>query len=341
MNFIREHEIRLCNEFEYDKLVEFIKINWNKEHIFIKSKELLDYQHLNIRNKNYNFIVACNKITGKFDAILGFIPLSQYDEKLCNGDFWLALWKVDDRYAKTGIGLEVLSYFIKLFNPKSFSAIGITKKAELIYKMLRYKIITLQHFYIASSSVKDFKIASFCKQIKNIKIKKSDLFCKKVDIIDLYKFKNIKRNTPQKSIDYIINRYINHPVYKYHINGFYRDLNCISLFVYRVINVNNSTCLRIVDWFGDFIEDSDFLFQDLLKQYNAEYIDLLCYMEDYDKIIKMGFDIKTEEDIIPNYFEPFKKENVEIKAFYKNSSDCYAIFKGDSDQDRPNLLKEI
>jgi hypothetical protein len=41
--------------------------------------------------------------------------------------------------------------------------------------------------------------------------------------------------------------------------------------------------------------------------------------------------------IIPNYFEPFEQKNVKIELAYK-ADFPYVAFKGDSDQDRPNIL---
>ena len=55
----------------------------------------------------------------------------------------------------------------------------------------------------------------------------------------------------------------------------------------------------------------------------------------------MGFqhlDLNQEEIIVPNYFEPFEKKNVKLEIAYKSKSDNYVAFKGDSDQDRPNVL---
>ncbi|MFB1638801.1 hypothetical protein ABZN43_08455 [Campylobacter jejuni] len=52
------HEIRFCALEEYELLIDFIKEHWKKDHIFVKSKQALDFQHLDKKNKCYNFIVA-------------------------------------------------------------------------------------------------------------------------------------------------------------------------------------------------------------------------------------------------------------------------------------------
>ena len=57
--------------------------------------------------------------------------------------------------------------------------------------------------------------------------------------------------------------------------------------------------------------------------------------------LNMGFqllDIEQEDIILPNYFEPFEKRNVAIEIAYKAQYEGYVAFKGDSDQDRPNVL---
>jgi len=55
----------------------------------------------------------------------------------------------------------------------------------------------------------------------------------------------------------------------------------------------------------------------------------------------MGFlEKNNDHEVIPNYFEPFLKKNVNIRFAYKAKEHNYAIFKADSDQDRPNKIKD-
>ena len=54
----------------------------------------------------------------------------------------------------------------------------------------------------------------------------------------------------------------------------------------------------------------------------------------------MGFKIKSDNSkkIIPNYFEPFIRENIIINFAYKSKFNRknFFLFKGDCDQERPN-----
>ena len=95
--------------------------------------------------------------------------------------------------------------------------------------------------------------------------------------------------------------------------------------------------IRLVDIIGDVsvIESMANLLDDLLKQYNAEYID--CYETGVaEDLFKQGGWVKREEtsNIIPNYFSPFEMKNIEI--YYFSSDEDIILFKGDGDQDRPN-----
>jgi len=62
--------------------------------------------------------------------------------------------------------------------------------------------------------------------------------------------------------------------------------------------------------------------------------------EQADKINRaMGFIQNVDSIILPNYFEPLEIRNVEVDFAYKSNSKSgsLSIFRGDSDQDRPNL----
>ena len=42
------------------------------------------------------------------------------------------------------------------------------------------------------------------------------------------------------------------------------------------------------------------------------------------------------KEIIPNYYEPFVKKNIELRFAIKSNDSVFSIlFKGDCDQDRP------
>ncbi|TXE82853.1 hypothetical protein FPD46_04000 [Campylobacter peloridis] len=328
------HEIRLCKKEEYKLLQDFIKKEWKKDHIFVKSKQILDFQHFDKNNQRYNFFVAYNKNTKEFDAILGFILQSQYDLKTKDNNIWTSLWKAKKQYPS--LGLKLLRYLEQYFNLKNTASAGMSSNSIRYCKLFNYdKLDKLYYFYIKNDYKKTYKLANF--EILEKKYKESSFILKKLNITQIKNSKLKFEFFPNKSIDYFINRYMKHPIYKYQAYGVFDKEKIISIFFIRIIKQNNAKCMLIVDCLGKFAKNLYYQFQELLKKTNCEFISLLCYINNIKQITKMGFSLKNEKDLIPIYFEPFVKENIDIYFAIKSKKKNYAIFKGDSDQDRPNL----
>jgi hypothetical protein len=116
----------------------------------------------------------------------------------------------------------------------------------------------------------------------------------------------------------------------------------MSIFVTRKQYVNKFSCFNIVDVYGDLskIGDISSELSNYLSIHEAEYIDCINYGIDENIFFKLGF-IKHNDknsNILPLYFEPFFKKNVEIDYAIVSDLDNYVIFKADADQDRPNKL---
>lgn len=344
-----KHEIRYCKADEIGKLVCFINNHWKKNHIFVQSPDLLKWQYYDVKNNRFNFVVAVNGEDGLFDGVLGFIPVSHFDEKLETRDLWLAIWKVNDLRSEPGMGIDMFYFLKKEYKPSSISAIGISDIAKKIYITLGYKVGRLNHYFIINNSIKEFYIIDNtdinCIYLNNINYNKSNSNCKLEEIINTNEIDSVKSKfIPYKSSSYIKNRYLKHPIYKYKLYGVWQDKNLLCAFVTKKIDVNNSSCIRIVDVFGEleYIDNIYYQVQDILIEENAEYIDFMNYGVDEAVINRIGFNKKDESLIIPNFFEPFVRENVSLDFAFKSKANDYVIFKGDSDQDRPNQInKEI
>lgn len=337
------YEIRYCKENELEKLVSFIKNHWKEDHVFVKNTELLKWQHFDEKYKRYNFVVAYNTFDEEFDGILGFIPLSHYDTKISNNDTWLAIWKVNELKTKGHIsGMDLLYFLKKDYKPNSIGSLGISDIAKEIYKVLRYNMGFLNHYYIINEDIKK----TFICDVKNIEPRQNifdsdtDLLIKELkDISELNNLYGIYY--PYKTPDYIVNRYINHPIYSYNVLLISKGDNPpVCAFVIRKINVSDRMCIRIVDVLGDLKKLSNInrVIQRYLQDQNAEYIDLMNTGIDQTVFEELGFMKKGSNDIIPNYFEPFLRENIEVAFAYRGYKD-YIFFKGDSDQDRPNMIQ--
>lgn len=342
------YDIRESRLSEASDIQNFLDMHWKNNHSLVLSRKLLDFQHLNREDNQYNYVIASNNNTKEIDALFGYIPTYQYDRDLySNGDFWGAIWKKRediDNEESNEIGMDVFTRIFDYPNFHSFSAIGISKIAMKIYKAFQCKVGFLAHYYILNDSIDDYKIAgnvdmqyiglgSGISREPNWSLKEIDS-----DALEEVKIKAFYR--PFKSVQYIINRYAKHPIYKYKFLGVYKDEKLKTLLVIRALNVNGAKAIRIVDAIGQLQGSLYDEFQAYLKESGAEYIDFMNYGIDEDVFYQMGFrKLDLDGDlIIPNYFEPFEQRNVKIDIAWKADYEGYVAFKGDSDQDRPNVL---
>jgi len=328
-------KISFCTENDLDKLQDFIHDKWKENHVLANDMSLMDFQHKS--SEGYNFVISKND-NDQITAILGYIPLRQFDDDLTkSNDIWLAIWKVDEELAEPGIGFALLKWLEKQIKPDSIGSIGINPEVKRIYDILGYKTGTLNQFYILNPDIDNYQIARIKKKHQTPKTTSASL----IKEISEEELQQIRFNwNPYKSVTYIRNRYINHPYYKYSFFGAYINDVIHAIFIIRKIELKGSSCMRIVDIQGDLTELDSLQesFVSILKQNQSEYIDCLNYGLSKEIFFNCAFELRNSDIIIPNYFEPFLQENIDILFAYKSKHPEYVMFKGDSDQDRPNAL---
>lgn len=338
------YNIRKVRGDEVGKLQEFLDVHWKKGHSLVKSRALLDWQHYDKVNDEYNYFVAVNTETGEFDAIIGFIPLAQYDPALAReGNYWGAIWKIREDVDNNEIhtaGFMLLRKLFKLPNFQSYSAVGISDIAKQIYKVMRLPVFSLSQYYILNEEVSAFHIAKIVDRIMPNVIEDKACTLKWKDTVDWSVVDVQPYYKPLKSASYFKKRYSEHPIYKYNFIEMKQNGVVVAILACRKITIGVSSVIRIVDVLGKLSGSYYKEFQRILKEQDSEYVDFYNYGIDECVFTTLGF-VKNDFDgvnIIPNYFEPFEPCNVKIEVGYKSSYPDYVAFKGDSDQDRPNIL---
>jgi len=334
-----ETRISRCNDKV--KLLTFINNHWKENHILVKSDLLFKWMYEDTEQK-INFL--CLYKNDDIKGILGYVPTYQFDKNLYKyRDYWLTIWKT----IESANGFDLYLGFKNSFTPYSIGVIGISDIAFKFYSILRFKTGILNHYYIVNPAKNEFNILKILnKRIDRNKKNINPNFKAKIkDITDnveiLHTIKDLYK--PYKSVEYIVNRYLKHPFYKYRILGVFHNNFLLYSFIIRLVNVKGAKAIRIVDAYGRiknyYLKDE---LENILIQYDAEYIDFYNIGIDEELIRKIGFEKRENNEIIvPNYFEPFVRENVNIRFAHNTSYDEYVIFKGDSDQDRPNLLNNM
>lgn len=335
-------------ECDVEKLVDFLRVAWKPDHALIKSRDLLNFQHLDKDKRAYNFIVAENQQTGEYDALVGYIPVAHYDPALREyGDYWGGIWKRKDDVFNdeiNTIGAEVYQHFFTLPYFKSQCGISLSDIAVKACRAMRYKFGYLHQYYILNKYSSSFCIANNVSSnhfINPSQGKSQNWSIKWIDFITVMNSGVSPKYRPYKSLKFIENRYYRHPIYHYDYLGLYYNACLKAILVTRTIEENYSKVLRIVDAYGDlggYIYPS---MQRILQESGYEYVDFLNYGIDKNVFTEMGFnelDFENDSLVLPNYFEPFERRNVKMTVVHKDKYENYVAFKGDADQDRPNII---
>lgn len=340
------YSISLLEEREVNLAQDFIHKEWKRNHILSKSRDLFDWQYLNTNGK-YNFVIA--KQNDKIKGVLGFIPSNRYDKTFKNNYIiWLSLWKVSENNTIPGIGLKMIFYIKKIFKKHPIAVNGINDEVANIYKALGFKVCSLNHFYVTNKNLEK-KIISFPNNYSLPELNIKGYEWEKLTKRKLKYLNNPNYNSNdifnKKTLNYILNRYLENHFYKYSVYKI-SDLNLqrYSFVVLRYDKLKNSKVIRIVDYIGDpkLLIVSGYGLNKLMINNAVEYTDFWSYGICENIMYTLGFKkVDNENIIIPNYFEPFVKKNVSINFAYQNPEfpKQYPLtFKGDGDQDRPNLL---
>ena len=325
---------------EYDKFRSYYKNNLDKKNVFVKNKKVFDYHFKN--KKKYNFFITILK--KKIISIQGYIPQSKYDYKLSNNEIFLSNFH---SLQNTIPGIGRLA-FTKLIKQKIF--VGSTNfpvRMLEYHKRLGFTTGKMKHYFLISPFIKKFQIIKIKKKIKKIILKKNinllDLKIKKIEFCKDIKLDNkyFKNFMPTKSINFIKNRYLSYPYFKYQCYEIYKNEKAIAVIILKKFKYKDKNILKIIDFFGEqknFIILKD-VFLYLLKINKSEAIDFYQHGIEDKFIKKAGFKDKEKykEVVIPEWFNPFYKKNIDYYYAYKNKTKkLIRLFKGDGDRDRPN-----
>lgn len=332
--------IEYCKKEDKERLIEFLRNYWSESHILVRSKEFLEWQHGN-PDGGLNFLIAKDE-NNVIWGVEGFIPIHRYDSDILlkegYNNIWGAIWKVRPDCPIPGLGV-LLSR--RLQRDHDFlGGLGLSKDAQTYYKIIKADYGLCNHFYVLNPCIKDFKIAVINKSRM---YNSCDESCSVGDLKSLNDVELKHAYKPYKTVKYLINRYEKHPIYIYHFLSCSNEERIQCILVYRIIEVNQRKCARIVDMVGDLskITNLGYALRDYLKQHpQIEYFDIYNHGISAEYFIDSGFQVNDGVDIIPNYFEPFVQVNVPLhySILSKDKTSDYVFFKGDADQDRPNFI---
>ncbi len=341
------YDVHICDINEIDDVLDFIDKYWQKGHILTRSKELLDWQHFDKKNNRYNFVLARQKQTGEIHGLIGFIMSSIYDENIKTPIRWGAIWKVREDVAYKGLGVYLKGYMEENAPAAFIGGVGLSNDSREIDNKLGERVGKLKQYYIVNPKMDSFSLIDNAEHLPDENAIDISKCCSEeltpdqfIDKADLFKEKIM----PYKSVTYYVNRYFNHPIYKYRcmlLGNRDRDIN--EVFIYRTCKALGRKYIFLVDYIGngEMLSSAYTEFCDLLLREDAECICFPCEGISDEFLTAGGFRRRDDSDmVLPIYFEPFVCKNVELDYHFWPSDREYILVKGDADQDRPNMLPE-
>jgi hypothetical protein len=331
--------IRFAIRDDVDKIMKSINDHWDASHILAHDRDFFLYTFGGNDNQ-INMVIAEEQDTGEIVGFLGYIKFSSSDST----DIATSLWKAVE--GKDAIlGLKILFFLLKNIKYTVHMGIGVNPKTALpIWKRMKYHVEKLEHYYRISDR-DEYKIAKIMdKQILPV----TDYGWDIIQLPDFNVFKSeindslLTEMHPYKDMHYINHRFFSHPIFHYKLYAIKENnADAVSaVFICREVERFKVKMLRVVDYIGKEIYFSYLALplQKLIDENNYEYLDCYCCGMSEKTMNDAGFMLRKESDpnIIPNYFEPFLYENVDI-YYMSNKTDNFRAFRGDIDQDQPRM----
>ena len=327
---------RFLNIYEKKNLQNFIAKNYKKDHVIVKSPKIINFYFLNKLKKKINFVGSF--LNNKLVSTYGVLNNRHWDKSL-KSDTQLSMWI--NKKKNSVSGFETIKFILNRLKPYSLFTSGINMKSSGRILSMIGKVVKYDHFYICNPKL--VKKVSKNLKFSNIKLLKKE---EELSIEKCHYLITIPRFSycPKKSKKFFLNKYVKNPFYDYYFLNFKSKNKIHFFFVCREIFIKKfkTKILRVVDFYGDFPKNMNFKNKiiNFLIENKYEYIDFVIYGIDNKKLRDIGFEIKNNKQIIPNYFEPFIKKdtNLNLAIIVNPYGDKLVSVKADSDQERPNKI---
>ena len=344
--FDEKYCVRMATEDDIDDIMSFIDKYWSHGHLMSTNRKYFEYEFL-IDGK-VNFVIAIDRATNTIQGIRGLLFSAADPQKR---DCWGSIWKANQGDGNFPLlGVELRKRTDSFVDYRYNLGVGQNMNTTLIVGS-RYKkqIVRLDHFYRLNPDINDHKIAivkksfsyngpfsdtSTAERAYNIDEVKSKINIESIDAI------------PYKDNWFLKHRYFDHPWYDYQVYTISKNgENASAVMVLKIVEANGGKALRVIDYIGDqsAISGLGSFFDRMLRENQCEYVDFYVYGFNGEFLKSAGFTNiyeNNDDNVIPNYFEPFVRENKDMSGFHDIGL-VVTICKGDGDQDRPNIDRDL
>ena len=309
-----EFIVRQATEEDIPEIIRFICENWSENHIFVKSRDFFRYMLCDSDGVNVILAVDSNN---RIYGLEGCTFYNSSDTPDSSGMMWRCL-KTSDVL----LGIKIDQYMQTYRKQKFHFGIGANPNTTIKITKKFYKHYTgkMDHFYRLNGNMKEYNIAFVVHKDILPPIESSSKLERINGVQQLQKIlpeNMLKKYVPYKDMAYLIHRYVEHPIYQYEFYVIKKgEQQTNSVLITRTIPVKERSMIKIIDFIGDNQDLSGLSrsFDELMIEKNAEYIDIYSLGIREEELHRAGFIRLSDGDsnIIPNYFEPFLKKNVDI-----------------------------
>lgn len=296
------YDIHFCRIDEVEELVDFLYKYWRNDHIFTYSREILDFQHKDLINNRYNFVLAKSKKSGEIHSILGFVPTYQFDSDIKNTKIWPCIWKSREDISVKGLGVSLYHYLKENIEIETISILGISEIALGIYKHWDFKTGNIEQYFLPNYKMRNYQILggdiNFEPSAKKDCMTLKEISQEEFEAVDDIEFLSLINR--YKSKKYYINRFFKHPIYKYKFFSVIDEKNVKLIFVARICHVNEAKCIRIVDCIGgiEALSGVTSALQNYLQDNRLEYIDFVEVGLSEDFFAQAGFINRKKQTLL-------------------------------------------
>lgn len=332
--------IRRATIQDVSKIMKFIDVNWKQNYILGQDEDFFRWQF--VEDDNVNFIIAEDEEEGELYGIQGYIPYSNSSTPDIAGSI-LKVLRTEDVL----LGVKIVDNVNRFTNHRWCVSPGLSKRAMKMEKLKGYDIQKMEHFYWLNP-LEEYKIAKIRRQPLRLDKNPSSKSVKLEIINDYARFdallpdEYLMLSVPEKDKNYLKHRYFEHPVYDYFALGIREENRYPAFLICREVAFNGAKILKIVNFIGEeqylaYIREPT---EQFIKESGYEYIDFYLYGIDENFLREGGFEkiMENDDNVIPNYFEPFVQENIDI-YFSKPKTENVRLYIGDGDQDRPTFTR--
>lgn len=328
-----EYTFRLARTQDIPAIIRFMNLHWGSRHPLVNLPDFFNYYYLGADGR-VNFALA--EQNGNVAALAGFIP----SNIKIKPDIWVSLWVADK--TANGSGLALMAELPRLTGCRVLACNNIRPQTRPFYEFLGYTTGKLRHFYRLAQQ-NTYRVATVTHTPKP-SVSGQGVLVAYTTFEDVVRsgFIPYENAVPYKDFWYIQRRYFAYPQQSYQVYGLLMpgEKHACALLAARVIPVNGTAVLRIVDFIGNplLIAETGTAIAALMGTYRVEYADWYCAGVDTSLLHSAGFTERAEGDtnIIPHYLTPPLYENNDFYYFTSQPAH-FTMFKADGDQDRPNI----